>query len=612
MEESRRISNERVASLRSGSRKNMKKFFSVCAMCMTFLSAAQVNAAAENIPGAATPGGAMPRLQPPSFSTESMPTVVIPPLRERPLGADEGAKIMVKQFELEGVVERPGLIKVAEVKELVESQRQKSAAGMTMGQMQLVADEVTTYYRNHGLILARAYISAQTVTNNTVKITVLEGKLGAVHSGSGASPDAAGNLRYSEALLQKPFVPLQGQAVVKEDFESALLYLLDYPGLRYSAVVKPGSTLGTADLYLNVTEERWFNAGFSVDNYGSKYTGEYRPRLDILVNNPTKAADKLALTFMDTINPNNDFYWGAAYERPLPWGNNFIGVDFSRNAFDVGGNLKDLELSGVAETRDIYLRHSFKRSRIGSVSGLVRFASITAETLQNDATTFKDDLSVLSAEAQVTDYMDSWLGGGVNNLNVSVSHGFEDFLGANSSNDIGTSRVGGSGEKAAIDFTKVNGDYSRLQKLWTDASLLFRLKGQASDSALVSVEQFPLGGPDTVRAYRQALYMMDQGYFTSAELILNAPGFADRPAFSNRTWGEILQVSVFYDAAAGWLKDPLPNDTESGYLSGVGLGVHFGLPGSLSANMSVAKPVGHQVVDDNRDIYTYFKLSYQY
>jgi len=172
--------------------------------------------------------------------------------------------------------------------------------------------------------------------------------------------------------------------------------------------------------------------------------------------------------------------------------------------------------------------------------------------------------------------------------------------------------VTGSGEKAAIDFTKMNGDYSRLQKLWTNASLLFRLKGQASNSALVSVEQFPLGGPDTVRAYRQAQYMMDQGYFTSVELILNAPGFADSPAFSNRTWGEILQVSVFYDAAAGWLKDPLPNDASSGYLSGAGIGMHFALPGSFSANMSVAKPVGSQVADDNRDIYTYFKLSYQY
>lgn len=597
----------------------MKNAFSVCAMLMTFLSATQVNAA-ENIPAAATPGAAMPRLQQPSFATETMPSVVIPALRERPLGAEEGPQVAVKQFELEGVVDRPGLIKVTEVQELVESQRQKWASGMTMGQMQLVADEVTTYYRNHGLILAKAYIPAQTVANATVKITVLEGKLGAVHSAgvpSVAAPApgeavATETHRYPEALLQKPFVPLQGQVVVKDEFESALLYLLDYPGLKYSAVVKSGTEQGTADLYVNVIEERLFNAALSVDNYGSQYTGQFRPRLDIMVNNPTKAADKLALTFMETVDPSNDFYWGAAYERPLPWGNNFIGVDFSRNAFDVGGSLKERELAGVAETRDIYLRHSFKRSRIGSVSGLIRFSSITAETKAQNETTNKDDLSVLSAEGQVIDYMDQWFGGGVNNLNIAVSRGLENFAGSNDRNDISTSRTLGNGEKAPASFTKVNGEYSRLQKLWPNASLLFRLKGQATDSPLVSVEQFPLGGPDTVRAYRQAQYMMDYGYFSSFELIFNAPGFADRPAFFNRTWGELLQVSVFYDAAAGWLKDPLANEDGSGYLSGVGVGVHFALPGSFSANVSVAKPVGTPVASDLNDIYTYFRLSYQY
>jgi hemolysin activation/secretion protein len=549
-----------------------------------------------------------------------MPAVVIPPVRERPLGADEGAKIKVKQFELEGVTDRPGLIKVEEVKELVESQRQKWASGMTIGQMQLVADEVTTYYRNHGLILARAYIAAQTITNDTVKLTVLEGKLGAVHSGvaqPAASPESdqaapAAESRYSEAMLQKPFVPLQGQAVVKEDFETALLRLLDYPGLKYNAVVKSGTALGTADLYINVTEERLFNAAVSVDNYGSKYTGEYRPRLDIIVNNPTKAADRLGMTFMQTIDPSEEFYWSGSYERPLPWGNNFIGVDFSRNAFDVGNQLDDLNLSGVSETRDIYLKHSFKRSRTGSVAGLVRFSSITAETLQDNETTAKDDLSVLSLEAQVTDYLDPLFGGGVNNLYVTLSHGFDNFLGSNSNDDEGTSRLGGSGEKAPFDSTRLIGNYSRLQRLWPNASLLFRLTGQAANDMLTSVEQFPLGGPDTVRAYQQAQYMMDQGYFTSVELIFNAPGFADRPAFFNRTWGELLQVSVFYDTAGGWLKDALPNEEESGYLSGVGVGVHFGLPGSFLANLSVAKPVGHQVADDGRDIYTYFKLSYQY
>lgn len=604
-----------------GSRDVMKKALCVCGMLITFLFATRMYAAVGPLPGAATPGGAMPRIQEPTVPGESaLPSVVIPPLRERPLDAEEGAKIMVKQFELEGVVARPGLIDVVEVQELVENQRQKWLGKMTMGQLQLVADEVTNYYRSHGLILARAYIPAQTITGDVVRISVLEGKLGAVYSEGGSPPaasaegqvpSAADNLRYSKEMLRKPFVQLLGQPVVKEEFEGALLQLVDYPGLKYNAVVQPGTVEGTADLYLKVTEERLFSAALSLDNYGSEFTGEYRPRVDMRFYNPTKAADKLYVTLLATVDPNNDLYGEVMYERPLPWGNNALGVDYSRNAFDVGGNLKALGLTGESEILDVFLKHTFKRSRKGNVYGLLSFASKTANTSQS-ATIDEDDLSVLSTGLQLSDYMDQWFGAGVTNLSMKVSVGLDDFLGSNDNNDPGTSRVGGSGEKAPSEFWKFNAELSRLQKLWPNASLFVRLTGQATDSMLVSIEQFALGGPDTVRAYPQAEYLMDQGYFSSFELVFNAPGFSDRPAFFNRTWGELLQVSIFYDAASGWLKDPLANEEGSGYLSGVGVGVHFGLPGRFAANLSVATPTGSHEADKDRDWFTYFKITYQY
>jgi len=599
------------------SRDVMKKALCVCGMLITFLFATKMHAAIDPLPGAATPGGAMPRIQQPTVPGGSMPSVVIPPLRERPLGADEGTQIMVKQFELVGVVARPGLINVAEVQELVEIQRQKWLGKMTLGQMQLVADEVTNYYRSHGLILARAYIPAQIIADDVIMLTVLEGKLGAVFSEGGSppaasaegqAPGAAGNLRYSKEMLQKPFVQLQGQPVIKEAFEGALLQLVDYPGLKYNAVVQPGTVAGTADLYLKVTEERLFSAALSLDNYGSEYTGEYRPRVDMRFYNPTKAADKLYLTLLATIDPGNDLYGEVMYERPLPWGKNSLGIDYSRNAFDVGGDLKALGLAGESEILEVFLRHTFKRSRGGNVHGLLSFASKTANTSQ-DVTIAEDDLSVLSTGLLLSDYMDQWLGGGVTNLNMKVSAGFDDFLGSNDNDDIGTSRVGGSGEKAPSEFWKFNAELSRLQKLWPNTSLFVRLTGQATDSMLVSVEQFALGGPDTVRAYPQAEYLMDQGYFSSVELVFNAPGFSDRPAFFNRTWGELLQVSIFYDAASGWLNDPLANEEGSGYLSGVGVGGHFALPGRFTANLSVATPTGSHEAENDRDWFTYFKIT---
>lgn len=568
------------------------------------------------LPAAATPGGTTPRFEQHLLpESQTMPALEIPPLRERPLDVAEGPAIAISRFALEGVVERPGLISVAEVEALVEQKRQAAPQGMTIGQIQLVADEVTNYYRSKGLILAKAYVGAQTVEHGVITLTVLEGKLGNIHSAKAApegQADAKASLRYPQELLTKPFAELQGRAVVKDQLESALLQLIDYPGLTYNAVIKPGTTLGTADLHLNVSEERLFNAALSLDNYGSQYTGEYRPRLDILLNNPTNAADLLGLTLMETYDPHKGFYWGTSYERPLPWGNNAIGAGYSRNTFDIGGNFADLELEGLAEIYDVFLKHSFERSRQGNCFGLLRFSSKAAETLQNGEPSSKDNLSVLSAEAYLTDRMDTWMGGGVTNINITLAKGFDDFLGSNTNNDDDTSRIIDGYEKTSVDFLKVTADVTRLQKLWTNTSLLLRLKGQATDTPLVSIEQFAMGGPDTVRAYPQAEFMMDQGYFASTELIFNAPFFADKQAFFNRTWGELLQFSVFYDAASGWLKEALSNEEDSAYLSGAGVGMHFSLPGHFSANLSLAKPLGSHESDVGRDVTTYFKLTVQY
>ncbi len=586
-------------------------------LALMTLSAAPSHAAEDSaVPAAIVPSGTAPRFEQQLLpETTTMPALEIPPLRERPLDVAEGPAIAITRFALEGVVDRPGLISVAEVAALVEQKRQAAPQGMTIGQIQLVADEITTYYRRQGLILAKAYVGAQTVENGVITLTVLEGQLGNIHSAKAApegQTEETAILRYPQELLNKPFVPLQGQAVVKDQFESALLQLIDYPGLKYNAVIKPGTTLGTADLYLNVSEERLFNAALSLDNYGSQYTGEYRPRLDILINNPTNAADLLGLTLMETYDPHKGFYWGTSYERPLPWGNNAIGASYSRNAFDIGGNFADLQLEGLAEIYDGFFKHSFVRSRQGNYFGLLRFSSKAAETLQDDELSSKDNLSVLSAEAYMTDRMDTWLGGGVTNINITVSKGFDDFLGSNTNDDEDTSRTIDGYEKAPVDFLKVTADFTRLQKLWTNTSLLVRLKGQLTDTPLVPIEQFAMGGPDTVRAYPQAEFMMDQGHFASAEMIFNAPFFADKQAFFNRTWGELLQFSVFYDAASGWLKDALSNEEDSAYLSGAGIGMHFTVPGRFSANLSLAKPLSSHESELNRDLTTYFKLTVQY
>jgi hemolysin activation/secretion protein len=87
------------------------------------------------------------------------------------------------------------------------------------------------------------------------------------------------------------------------------------------------------------------------------------------------------------------------------------------------------------------------------------------------------------------------------------------------------------------------GQYVR--RLWnTDNLLVLRLNGQFSDSPLFNLEQFVLGGSDTVRGYRENQILRDNGVFGSIEVrvpVLYAKGHVP-----------VLSVAPFFDVGSGW------------------------------------------------------------
>ena len=561
-------------------------------------------AATTDVPAKVSPGAVQPDAKTPQIPSDRFPQLEIPVMKERPFDVDEGPRVQVQRFIPQGEVEPLGRISRAEIENLLEEQRNLRPDGFTVGQMQLVADAVTDYYRARGFILAKAYVPAQAVQDNNVVINIVAGTLGQV--------TFDGNNRYSSEILQKPFDPLLHKPLLFESVESALLEVMEYPGLEVSASFRPGQEEGTTELNLKVEKESLVDFMLSLDNYGSVYTGEYRGRADVSFNNPTGGADTLTGFLLDAFSPNNTLYGGLLYERPLPFADYTLGLGYNKNTFDVGKELEVLEISGTTENYDLYVERSIIKTRKLDLATKLDFSRKNAAVKFKDDVRGEDDLSVLSA-AVLYNAIDTLAGGGINIANFSVSNGFGGFLGAmDAHNDQDASRTGASGDKAGGSFFKVNMQYSRLQRLWPDVSALVRLEGQWSNDLLVSIEQYSLGGPNSVRAYPQAEVVRDSGYFTALELIFNAPGFSDQPAFFNKKWGELLQFSMFIDYARGTLNDPLPGENEKETLSGAGLGLRFVLPGQFLANLTVAKPFEDREESNERDYRTFFSLTYKY
>ncbi len=560
---------------------------------------------AQTPPGA-TPGGALPRVSPAVQQSDDVGALFsIPRVYDRPLGLDEGPRVQVQSFKLIGVIDRPEHnVRLAEVEALLEEARKtQPEQGFSINEMQEVAGKVAAYYRERGYVLAQAFVPAQEVVDGVVTVQVLEGRL--------AEVQVEGNASYSAKVLTRPFKSLVGEPIDKDSIESALLTLTNYPGVTAFGVLGAGREVGTSRLTLRVQAEDRLELETAFDNYGSQYAGEYRGQAVITWNDPLGRADRLQLIGLYAFDPDNSdtngVYGGVDYEIPLFSPRDSLRFLHLTNAYTVGGDQTGLVTSdteGETQVDEIGYRHDFPRTRLGSASIGLAFNVKSAEFSAPPSRIYEDKLTTARLDVQ-WERVDTRFRG-VNQFALSYTHGFNDLLDSMGAYDpaTGASRLGASGE-----FDKIALKLQRHQRLSKNTSLIVRVDGQYSDDPLVSLEQFSLGGPNSVRAYAVADVLAEKGGVASLELICGAPGFAERPAFAGYNWGQVLQVSLFADYGLGQLNEPLlAAQDESVDLAGAGAGIQLSIPSRVFTRLDVATPLSDRPTGNDRDPQIYFRF----
>lgn len=540
--------------------------------------------------------------------------LTIPPVKDRiiqDVDCDSSPEqcILVRHLVLQGVVDRPEhkiFIKDIEAIVHLEHPRHFSLAGL-----QAIADKITNYYRGKDregsqMMVARAFIPAQDVEDGIVTIQVIEGTLKVL--------EVEDNDLYSADLLGHPFKELVGQPITKHELETALLRVSDYPGVQTIGVLKPGREVGTSDLVLKVNHEDPYAFALRADNHGTDFTGEYRFYFDATAYNLTGGADTLSATVMHTVDPDQSIYGSILYQRLIrsswSWVNNsYWGLSYQVNDYDVEGALDAAELEGTTQTGSLYWTKSLIRLRNFTFNTRLGMDIRRAQVDTNDQQFSRDKLTVfdLGLSAYHVDHYFK----GVNQLEFHYRRGVANLFGSLDSNhDPDSGRFDGNGEPAGGNFDKFTLQYSRYQTLIPHFALLFRFDGQYSTDTLVSMEQMSLGGPNSVRAYPISEFLRDRGLFTSAELLMDAPGFYDAEAFDGRTWGDILQISLFLDYAKGWNENAIFNDDRV-ELSGYGLGLRFNLDPIL-ARFTVSEKLSQLHPSDDDQPQFYFDVSYKF
>jgi hemolysin activation/secretion protein len=514
---------------------------------------------------------------------ENLGTSSVPPVSERPLDPNSGERIPVRHFAVEGITPNPESNITPEKVQAAADVAFKQLSGgaeaveLTVGQMVKVSDAVTTYYRNNGYIVAKAFLPVQDIgPDGVVKVQVMEGKV--------AEVQVEGAKHYSPKVLARPAQGLVGRAPTREAVETAVLYAQDYPGARLFGTFKPGAQTGETKFVMQVLDEDRLSFSGSADNFGTKFTGQYRLQVGADWNNPIGFGDVLDVSVLQAVSPANDTFGSISYRIPMITNGLTASGSASRNAFSVTGSGFDvLQLEGTIFDYSLGSNWRFIRTRFfNSAAGLTFDRKVSKLTALGTLPITNDNYNMVTLDASA-DRIDTVFKG-IDQGSFSFRHG----LGG----EVGT---GGKGD---ANFNVFQLRYARLQALAETQTALLRLRYQYTPKALVALEQFAPSGPDGVRAYPVGDFLRDKGLFASLEYRVQAPGFASAAGPFGRTWGDLLQVWLFGDYAQGSNVGVTNTNVN---LSGYGMSLQLGIPSKYQFLIQAAKPISSQIASDGKN-----------
>ena len=430
---------------------------------------------------------------------------------------------------------------------------------LTHTQLQALAARITALLQQRGWALARAYLPRQDLTAGELEIAVMQGRLESGAQRLQFANSSRVDTKWLQAIAE---TALSGKTVRTEDLERALLLMNDLAGVTARARLERGSEPGTSRLVINAEATPQLRTQLSVDNFLNRYTGSVRGNLQLALASPSAVGDALAVGL--NLSEGNQGL-SASYTRPLTPAGLRLNAGASTLGYEIGQELKPLDLSGRARSLSVGLSYPLQRSRAAS-------AWVAAEAEQRD---LRDDSLVGNLRdrrvqrLQLSVYGSSWdptgLGGSTDwSLAVVAGRVNLDGNAGDSTLDARTAGTQGSYGKLAAQLGRVqtlnaNGDWS----------LYGGLSAQVAGNNLDSSEKFLLGGPSGVRAHAVGEASGDGGWLATVEL---RHEFRAAPNVQ-------AQALVFADAGGVTLHKHLwPSALQAGRDNNVGLsGIGFGL-----------------------------------
>ncbi len=348
----------------------------------------------------------------------------------------------------------------------------------------------------------------------------------------------------------------------------------DLPGLAARATLAPGAEYGTTDMVIR-TEETAIAGVVTLDNQGIKETGQLRVDAGIDINNPLGIGDQINIRAIKTEHDLLSF-GRIGYSLPVSSNGMRLGATYSRVNYDIAGPFAALGISGEVSNAEFLLTWPYLRSRARNIifGAGVRRTEATQTTLGIQTSDTRINLLNLTA-------LISWVHEDSALTNATLA-----FAGNGKKNPFGTRQ---DAQAAKFDF-----DINHLRAASKNWDFYLRTHWVFSSDALADTEKFSLGGPGSVRGYRQSELRGDSGWLATIEL--------RRQFVFGNTAG---MFSTFYDEGSAKARGFTRFDS----IRSAGVGASVFPHKNLRASIEYARPISDRVSIDGKRGRAWFTLS---
>ncbi|MEM9137380.1 MAG: ShlB/FhaC/HecB family hemolysin secretion/activation protein [Cyanobacteria bacterium P01_F01_bin.42] len=519
------------------------------------------------------PPSALPETRP--DNSLPPPDQLLPPIEEDtrpPQGLIIEGKVPLKQCIVVGS-------SVFEQSDFEQITQRCAGQSLSFTELLEIRSAITDLYVDAGYQTSGAYIPPQIVEDGVVKIQVLEGRLEKIQ--------ITGNRRLKSFYIRQRIRAKLGNRPLNTNRLLEALQLLQLNVLvdTISAELLTGTRPGTSLLNLEIAEAQSRRVDINLNNGRSPTVGSFERKIQFSEDNLLGFGDGVFISVANTTGSNQI---QVGYDAPVNGKDGRISASFSQTWSEVVDSTIEtdaVQFAGNSRSIDLGFRQPLIRRPNQEFALGIGVARRESETIIRTA--IDCDFFAVNAADIVLDRPERCLIQPTKVTELLISQDWlqrwrSSVLALRSEFVLGVDVVtqASAQDDIASQFLSWRGQGQWIKRLGRDSLFLSRVNAQISDGALVSIEQFGLGGLNSVRGYRQDLELVDSGVFVSAETRV--------PIFRGFGSG-ILQVVPFVDAGHGW--SFRPDTIESTTMAALGLGLRWEWSDRISAQFNWGVPL---------------------